>query len=199
MSEVSSKLNDVLEYVRRYSENYGYSPSIREICSALGIKSTATCHYYLKKLEKSGEINKVSSKKRAISVKKDDKSVDFVSVPVIGTVTAGTPILAYENTDGYCPLPDEFGDEKELFMLKVKGTSMIEAGILDGDKVIVKKQNNAENGEIVVALIEDEATVKRFYKKENKIILHPENDALSDIILDDVTILGVVEGLLRKY
>ena len=177
MSEVSSKLNDVLEYVRRYSENYGYSPSIREICSALGIKSTATCHYYLKKLEKNGEINKVSSKKRAISVKKD----------------------AYENTDGYCPLPDEFGDEKELFMLKVKGTSMIEAGILDGDKVIVKKQNNAENGEIVVALIEDEATVKRFYKKENKIILHPENDALSDIILDDVTILGVVEGLLRKY
>lgn len=199
MSEVSSKLNDVLEYVRRYSENYGYSPSIREICSALGIKSTATCHYYLKKLEKNGEINKVSSKKRAISVKKDDKSVDFVSVPVIGTVTAGTPIFAYENTDGYCPLPDEFGDEKELFMLKVKGTSMIEAGILDGDKVIVKKQNNAENGEIVVALIEDEATVKRFYKKENKIILHPENDTLSDIILDDVTILGVVEGLLRKY
>ena len=165
MSEVSSKLNDVLEYVRRYGENYGYSPSIREICSALGIKSTATCHYYLKKLEKNGEINKVSSKKRAISVKKDDKSVDFVSVPVIGTVTAGTPIFAYENTDGYCPLPDEFGDEKELFMLKVKGTSMIEAGILDGDKVIVKKQNNAENGEIVVALIEDEATVKRFYKK----------------------------------
>ena len=185
MSEVSSKLNDVLEYVRQYNENYGYSPSIREICSALGIKSTATCHYYLKKLEKNGEIIKASSKKRAISVKKDEKSIDFVSVPVIGTVTAGTPIFAYENMEGYCPLPDEFGDEKELFMLKVK--------------VIVKKQNYAENGEIVVALIEDEATVKRFYKKENKIILHPENDALSDIILDDVTILGVVEGLLRKY
>lgn len=199
MSQVNSKLNDVLEYVSKYSETYGYAPSIREICSALDIKSTATCHYYLKKLEKNGEIYKASSKKRAISVKKPEKTAEFVSVPIIGTVTAGTPIFAYENMEGYCPLPDEFGDENELFMLKVKGTSMINAGILDGDKVIVKKQNYADNGSVVVALIDDEATVKRFYKKENKIILHPENDALSDIILDDVTILGVVEGLLRKY
>ena len=197
MKKIRMKLDEVLVYVSEYSAKNGYSPSIREICAATGIKSTATCHYYLKKLAESGEISKTDSKKRALSVVKD--KTDYISVPLVGTVTAGTPILAYENLEEYCPLPTEFGESEELFMLRVKGQSMVDAGILNGDKVIVKKQNTAENGEIVVAFFDDGATVKRFYKKDGKIILHPENKTMSDIVLDDVSILGVVTGLIRKY
>lgn len=195
---VNEKLNGVLEFVKKYSEENCYAPSVREICSALNIKSTATCQYYLNKLVKSGELNRDESKSRTLNLKKDGVS-DFVSAPLIGAVTAGTPVFAYENFEEFYPLPKEFAADSELFILRVRGESMINAGILDGDKIIVKKQNSAENGEIVVALIDDSATVKRFYKKDDEIILHPENDAMSDIIVKDAVILGVVSGLLRKY
>ena len=144
-----------------------------------------------------GRIDKTDSKKRALSL--TDKTA-LKRIPLVGTVTAGTPILAVENLEGYYPLlPDFPGSDEDYFMLRVFGDSMIEAGIYDGDKIIVKRQNTADNGEIVVALIEDSATVKRFFKRENKIILHPENSALSDIVLNDVVILGIVEGLIRKF
>ena len=169
---------------------------MREICSDLSIKSTATAHYYLSKLADKGLIKKNDDKKRAISV---NSQKNFISVPLIGTVTAGTPILAVENFEDYYPLPIEFNTDSEMFMLKVKGDSMINAGIFNGDKIVVKKQEYANNGDIVVALIDDSATIKRFYKKNNKIILHPENDNMQDIVLDNVLILGIVTGLTRKF
>lgn len=201
MSKIQEKLDGVLDFIRNYYDENSYSPSVREICAAMAIKSTATCQYYLDKLEERGEISRGGLKKRAITLCGNNlKRASYVSVPLIGTVTAGVPIFAYENLEEYCPLPTEFGAEDELFMLRVKGDSMINAGIFNGDKVIVRKQNSAENGNIVVAMTEEgDATVKRFYKKNGKYVLHPENDALSDIILDNVAILGLVEGLIRKF
>lgn len=196
MGKIDDKLEKVHAFLKRYQQEYGFPPSVREICAALGIKSTATAHYYLDKLEQRGILQKSGNKNRAIIL---NDNCDYVSVPLIGTVTAGTPILAVENLEGYFPLPPELASDGECFMLRVKGDSMIEAGIFDGDKIICKKTPTATNGEIVVALIEDEATVKRFYKKGNKIILHPENSALSDIIVSDAQILGKVTGLVRKF
>ncbi len=197
MANVKDKVQKVFEFIQSYLDDNGYPPSVREICKELQIKSTASCYSYLSVLEKEGKIVKDGSKKRAINVN-TPKKVGFVSVPVIGTVAAGSPIFAYEDFDEYIPLPKEFGEESELFMLKINGNSMIECGIFDGDKVIVKKQNNAENGDIVVAMYEDSATVKRFFKREDKIVLHPENSTMADIILPDVNILGKVVGLMRK-
>ncbi|MBR1677586.1 MAG: transcriptional repressor LexA [Clostridia bacterium] len=199
MAHVEEKLNDMIVFIEQYTDNFGYPPSVREMCEKLSIKSTATCQYYLNKLVDRGIITKSQSNaKRSISLIKSKKT-NYISVPVIGTVTAGTPIFAYENLEEYCPLPAEFGSDDDTFMLKVKGESMIEAGIYNGDKIIVKKQNTAQNGEIVVAYFDESATVKRFYKKDGKIILHPENRTMTDIVLDDVTILGTVKGLLRKF
>lgn len=197
MVKIEEKLNEVYSYVANFIENNGYSPTIRDICRDLKIKSTASAYYYLDKLNKRGLINMQSDKKRTLNL--SEKSVPAIKVPLVGTVTAGTPILAVENIDGYYPLPTDFNSENDLFMLKVEGNSMINAGILDGDKIIVKKQESADNGNIVVALIDDSATVKRFYKKNNKIILHPENDFMSDIVLDSANIVGVVVGLMRKF
>lgn len=198
MGKIQSKLDAVHDYVKKFQSENGYPPSVREIAKDLNIKSTATVHYYLKKLEDRGIITKDAGRNRAISL--TDECLPFVSVPLVGTVTAGTPILAVENLDGYYPLPAEFtGANENSFMLRVKGDSMIEAGIFDGDKIICRKQESAENGEIVVALIDDSATVKRFYKRNGHIVLHPENSALSDIVLDDVVILGKVTGLMRKF
>lgn len=196
MSKIDEKLEQVHQFVKRYQMENGFAPSVREICSALAIKSTATCHYYLDKLTERGVLSKNANKKRAISV--CDK-VDYVSVPLVGTVTAGTPILAVENLEGYFPLPPDLARDEQTFMLRVQGDSMIEAGIFNGDKIICKKTSYAENGDIVVALIDDSATVKRFYKKQGKFILHPENSALSDIVLDYVEIIGKVTGLIRKF
>lgn len=198
MSKVRENLNRVLDFTQGFIKDNGYPPSVREICAACNIKSTATCHSYLKRLEESGEITVGGNKKRAIIVN-NPLATPSISVPVIGTITAGTPIFAYENLEEYCPLPSEFGDEKELFMLKVKGESMIDAGIFDGDKVIVKKQETCKNGEIAIAYFDECATVKRFYKKADHIVLHPENKTMQDIILPTVSILGVVVGLIRKY
>ncbi len=195
MSKIDEKLKIVYAYVENYIANNGYPPTVRDICSDLNVKSTATAHSYLNRLSERGLIKKAEDKKRALSVNQQISR----GVPLIGTVTAGTPIFATENYEDYYTLPKEFNANEDTFILRVKGDSMINAGILHGDKIVVKKQETAENGDIAVVLIDDSATVKRFYKKGGKIVLHPENDAYSDIILDDAIILGVVEGLIRKF
>lgn len=197
MAKIDSKLENLYEYIAKFLEENGYPPTVRDMCKDLSIKSTATAQYYLEKLVDKGLINKSDDKKRSITLL--NKKNSYFEVPLIGTVTAGTPILAVENFEDYYPLPLEFKSEAKTFMLKIKGDSMINAGIFDGDKIVVKHQETADNGDIVVALIDDSATVKRFYKRDNKIILHPENDNLKDIVLDDVQILGVVVGLTRKF
>ena len=195
MSKIDEKLKSVYAYVENYISENGYAPTVRDICRDLKVKSTATAHSYLNRLSERGLIKKAEDKKRALSVNQQISR----AVPLIGTVTAGMPIFATENYEDYYTLPKEFNANEDTFILRVKGDSMINAGILHGDKIVVKKQETAENGEIAVVLIDDSATVKRFYKKDNKIVLHPENDAYSDIIVDDAIILGVVEGLIRKF
>lgn len=191
------KLTRVMDYIRKFSEENGYTPSVREIGKECGIKSTATVHSYIARLQSKGYLNKTENKKRAVTIGKGTG----VTVPLIGTVTAGQPIFAYENYEDYFTFPvGEFKGE-ELFMLRVQGTSMIDAGIMDGDKIIVRRQETAQNGDIVIALVEDSATVKRFFAKNGQIILHPENEALSDMIFapEEVSILGKVVGLMRNY
>lgn len=191
------KLIKVMDYIKKFTEENGYTPSVREIGKECGIKSTATVHSYISKLQSKGYLNKTDNKKRAVTIGKSAG----VSVPLIGTVTAGQPIFAYENYEDYFTFPvGEFKGE-DLFMLRVQGTSMIDAGIMNEDKIIVRRQPTAENGEIVVALVEDSATVKRFYRKNGKIILHPENEELADMIYEpeEVSILGKVVGLMRNY
>lgn len=187
------QLDDVLHYIEQFYDDNGYPPSVREICAGMGFKSTATAYNYIDRLRNMGMLQKTDNKKRAVSIQNNIKKI-----PLIGTVTAGTPILAVENHEGYFSVSgDEFKGDN-LFMLRVHGDSMIDAGIFDGDRIIVRQQHTAENGEIVVALIEDSSTVKRFYKRDGKIILHPENSRLKDIELDDVVILGKVIGLVRN-
>ena len=191
------KLIKVMDYIRKFTEENGYTPSVREIGKECGIKSTATVHSYIEKLQNKGYLSKATNKKRSVCLAKSSG----INIPLIGTVTAGQPIFAYENYEDYYTFPaGEFRGE-ELFMLRVDGTSMIDAGIMNGDKIIVRRQQTAENGEIVVALIDDSATVKRFFRKDGQIVLHPENEALSDMIFEDgeVSILGKVVGLMRNY
>lgn len=194
-----SKLNEVLAYVNRYNEDNGFPPTVRDICAALGIKSTATAYSYINRLREAGLLNKADRKKRAVSL----VGSDTVKVPLVGTVTAGQPILAMESFERFYSLPAEEFHGEELFLLRVHGDSMIEAGIFDGDKVVVRKQESAENGDIVVALfddgVEEGATVKRFFSKSGKIILHPENSSMQDFVLDSATILGKVIGLIRSF
>ena len=189
------KLIMVMDYIRRFTEENGYTPSVREIAQECGIKSTATVHSYLERLQTRGLLSKASNKKRSMTIGKSSG----VSIPLVGTVTAGQPIFAYENYEDYYSFPAYEFKGEELFMLRVQGTSMIKAGILDGDKIVVRRQPTAENGEIVVALVDDSATVKRFYRRNGEIILHPENDELSDMVFSDgeVAILGKVLGLMR--
>ena len=194
-----SKLDTVFEFITNYTDENGFPPTVREICSELHIKSTATAYDYINRLKEMGRLQKTAGKKRAVAV----ANTNSVRVPLIGTVTAGTPILAAENYEGYYTLPTAEFQGDDLFLLTVKGDSMIEAGIFNGDKIVVKKQETAENGDIVVAMFEDGieegATVKRFFRRDGKFILHPENSALSDYVLDTVTILGKVIGLLRSF
>ena len=191
------KLTKVMDYIRKFSEENGYTPSVREIGKECGIKSTATVHSYIEKLQNKGYLNKTENKKRSVTIGKSSG----VSIPLIGTVTAGQPIFAYENYEDYYTFPvGEFKGE-ELFMLRVEGTSMIDAGIMDGDKIIVRRQQTANNGEIVVALVEDSATVKRLFRRNGMVVLHPENEALEDMIFEpnQVSVLGKVVGLMRNY
>ena len=208
---INKRERAILDYIEKQSQVNGYPPSVREIGKAVGLKSTATVHGYLAKLEEKGYIKKESQKCRTLKLLKGssgkattESRKDFytgremVDVPVIGKITAGAPILAVENITDTFPIPIDFVGNSESFMLTVRGESMIEAGILDGDYILVKKQNVANNGEIVVALIEDEATVKTFYKEKDYIRLQPENSTMDPIIVPDCKILGKVAGVFRK-
>ena len=196
-TELQKKINEVYTFTLNYVEENGFPPSVRDICAKLNIKSTATAYSYLEKLRQQGLLDKSPLKKRAITL--TQKKSDFKSIPIVGTIRAGAPIFAVENLEGYCPLPNEFSSSENDFALRVSGDSMIKAGIYDSDIIIVNQQNTALNGDIVVALIDDSATVKRFFKKQGKIILHPENDSMQDMLYDEVIILGIVKGLFRKF
>lgn len=196
--DIENIINKIYDFTIKYIESNGFPPSIREICSKFSIKSTATAYSYIEKLKNRGLLEKTPLKKRAISINKKQKT-NFKSIPLIGTITAGNPIFAVENLDGYYPLPPDFIDEEDIFALKVKGESMIKCGIYDKDIIIVKKTNYAINGQIIVALVDDSATVKRFFRSKDKIILHPENDSMEDMYYDNITILGIVKGLYRKF
>ncbi len=192
----------ILEYIERITRQKGYPPSVREICDATGLKSTSTVHGHLIRLEKKGLISRDSMKPRAISISMDRETLEragMVSVPILGRVTAGTPILATENIEEYVSLPQAMLGEGEHYVLGVRGESMIEAGIMDGDYVVVHRQPHAYNGDIVVAMIEDEATIKRFYRENGAFRLQPENPSMKPIIVPEVTILGKVVSLYRVY
>lgn len=198
--KITDKQKEILEYIRDTILAKGYPPAVREICEAVHLKSTSSVHSHLETLEKNGYIRRDPTKPRTIEILDDDFALtrrEMVNVPVIGTVAAGMPILAEENIEDYMPIPVEMLPNKEVFMLKVKGESMIDAGIFNNDKVIVAKQSTANNGEMVVALVEDSATVKTFYKENGHIRLQPENASMDPIIVDDVQILGKVIGLFR--
>ena len=198
--KITDKQREILEYIKEMILKKGYPPAVREICEAVHLKSTSSVHSHLESLEKNGYIRRDPTKPRTIEILDDDFALtrrELVNVPVIGTVAAGVPILAEQNIEDYLPIPAEILPNKEVFMLKVKGNSMIEAGIYNGDKVIVAKQPNAENGDKVVALVDDSATVKTFYKENGHSRLQPENSSMDPIILDQVEILGKVIGLFR--
>lgn len=200
--KITAKQREILEYIKNEILNKGYPPAVREICEAVHLKSTSSVHAHLESLEKNGYIRRDPTKPRAIEIMDENFNLtrrEVVNVPVIGSVAAGQPILAVENIESYFPIPAEMMPNHEAFMLKVKGESMINAGIFDGDQVLVQKQPTAENGEIVVALIEDSATVKTFYKEADHIRLQPENDAYDPIILPDCIILGKVFGVFRLF
>lgn len=198
-----SKQKEILQYIYDTVETRGFPPTVREICSAVNLSSTSTVHGHLSKLEEKGFIFKDATKPRAIEITKEGRKelgIKPKEIPVVGVVTAGQPILAVEDIEDYFPLPPDLKNESgELFMLKVHGESMIKAGILNSDNVIVRQQSTANNGEIVVAMTEDnEATVKRFFKEDGHFRLQPENDTMDPIILSSVTILGKVVGLYRN-
>lgn len=199
---ISTKQKEILEYVKSKIINKGYPPSVREICEAVKLKSTSSVHSHLETLEKNGYIRRDPSKPRAIEIIDDEFNLtrrELVNVPIIGTITAGQPILAVENVDSYFPIPSEFMPNSETFMLRVKGESMINAGIFDQDKILIQKQSHAKNGDYIVALIDDEVTVKTFYKENGYIRLQPENDSMEPIIVPDIQILGIVIGLFRIF
>jgi len=196
----NTKQMQIYEFIKSYANEKGYPPSVREICAAVGLSSTSTVHGHLERLEKKGLIKRDPTKPRTIEILEKDIKKEMINIPVLGTITAGLPILAEENIEDFFPLPlDQIKSNKEIFMLHVKGDSMIDAGIHNGDLAIIEKTNYAENGTIVVALIENEATLKRFFKEKDHIRLQPENRTMSPIILDNCTILGKLIGLYRKY
>lgn len=197
---ITAKQQEILEYIKSQILNKGYPPSVRDICAAVNLKSTSSVHAHLETLEKNGYIRRDPSKSRTIEIIDDTFNLvrrEVVNVPLLGQVAAGQPLLAVENITNYFPIPQECLPNEETFMLTVKGDSMINMGIYEGDKIIVKKQTTANNGEVVVALVDDSATVKRFYKENGHIRLQPENDFMDPIIVDDCEILGKVIGLLR--
>lgn len=200
--DLSEKQLNILKFIQSELRTKGYPPAVREICKAVGLRSTSTVHGHLSRLEKKGYIKRDPTKPRAIEVLNGDVNIfsnkEIVEVPIVGKVTAGQPLLAVENVEDTFPLPIEFVGTDKTFILNVKGESMIDAGIMDGDSVIVNSQRHATDGEIVVALIEDEATVKRFYKEKDYFRLQPENKTMEPIIVEDVYILGKVIGLFRK-
>ena len=198
--KISKKQLEILEYIKSEILRIGYPPAVREICEAVNLKSTSSVHSHLETLEKNGYIRRDPTKPRAIEIIDDTFNLtrrEMVNVPIVGQVAAGEPILAEQNITNYFPIPIEFMPNNETFLLTVKGESMINAGILDGDYVLVEERKTAHNGEMIVALVDDGATVKRFYKEEGIIRLQPENDTMEPIIVPDCTILGKVIGVFR--
>ncbi len=200
--KISEKQKEILEYIKKEILDHGYPPAVREICEAVNLKSTSSVHSHLETLAKNGYIRRDPTKPRAIEIIDENFNLnrrEMVQVPIVGRVAAGQPILAVENIESYFPIPAEFMPKEESFMLRVKGESMINAGILDGDTILVKQQKDAENGDMVVALVDDSATVKTFYREEDKIRLQPENDTMQPIIVSDCEILGKVFGVFRFF
>ncbi len=198
--KITPKQQEILDYIKEQILERGFPPSVRDICEAVHLKSTSSVHAHLESLEKNGYIRRDPTKPRAIEILDDSFNFnrrEMVNVPVIGRVAAGEPILAEQNIENYFPIPMEYMPNEQTFMLNVKGESMINAGIFDGDLVLVQQQNTAQNGDIVVALIDDGATVKTFYKEEGFVRLQPENDTMDPIIVTDVKILGKVIGVFR--
>lgn len=201
--KITEKQQEILEYIKSEILSRGFPPAVREICEAVHLKSTSSVHAHLESLEKNGYIRRDPTKPRAIEILDDNFYLtrrEIVNVPMVGTVAAGQPILAVENVENYFPIPAEYIPNSQSFLLKVKGESMINAGILNGDHVLVKQQSTAQNGDIVVALIDDSATVKTFYKEDDCIRLQPENDTMDPILVHgDVQILGKVFGVFRFF
>lgn len=200
--KITDKQREILEYIKSEILHKGYPPAVREICTAVHLKSTSSVHSHLETLEKNGYIRRDPTKPRAIEICDDSFQMvrtEMVSIPIIGNVAAGQPILAEENIQDYFPVPADVVPKGESFILNVRGESMINAGIFNGDKVFVNACSTANNGEIVVALIDDSATVKTFYKENNHIRLQPENDTMDPIIVDSCQILGKVYGVLRFF
>lgn len=201
--KITQKQEEILEYIKKEILNRGFPPAVREICEAVHLKSTSSVHAHLESLERNGYIRRDPTKPRAIEILDDNFNLtrrEMVNVPIVGTVAAGQPILAAENIENYFPIPAEYMPNKQSFMLRVKGESMINAGILNGDCVLVKQQATADNGDMVVALIDDSATVKTFYKENGHIRLQPENDSMDPIIVDgDLQIPGKVFGVFRIF
>jgi repressor LexA len=206
MDDLTERQQEIMDFILKEVKQKGYPPSVREIGEAVGLSSSSSVHAQLEKLEQLGYLRRDPTKPRAIEVLysgsdsyTDRLFKDMINVPIVGAVTAGEPILAEQNIQDYFPIPKDFTRTEDVFMLRVKGESMINAGIFDGDLVIVNRDATANNGEIVVALLDDHATVKRFYKEQNHIRLQPENDQYEPIIANDVQILGKVIGLVRKF
>lgn len=198
--KITAKQQEILEYIKENILKKGYPPAVREICEAVHLKSTSSVHSHLETLERNGYIRRDPTKPRAIEILDDDFAItrrEMVQVPMIGTVAAGQPILAQENIEDYFPIPTNLLPNVQTFMLRVKGESMINAGIFDGDRILVAQDVTAENGDIVVALIDDSATVKRFYKEDGHFRLQPENDSMDPIIVEECEVLGKVIGLMR--
>ena len=200
--KISKKQSEILEYIKEQILEKGYPPAVREICEAVHLNSTSSVHAHLETLEKNGYIRRDPTKPRAIEICDDSFQLvrnEMTSIPIIGTVAAGQPILAAENIEGYFPVPVDMVPNAETFILKVKGDSMINAGIFSGDQIFVERTNVARNGDMVVALVDDSATVKTFYKEQGHVRLQPENDTMDPIIVDDCDILGKVFGVFRLY
>mgnify|MGYP001051077326 FL=1 len=198
--KISAKQQEILEYIKDEILHKGYPPAVREICQAVNLKSTSSVHSHLETLEKNGYIRRDPTKPRAIEIMDDTFNLnrrEMVNVPILGNVAAGEPLFAEENIEDYFPIPAEMVPNSEVFMLHVRGESMINVGILDGDNVLVQQQSTAKDGEMVVALVEDSATVKTFYKEDGYIRLQPENDTMEPIIVPDCQILGKAFGIFR--
>ena len=198
--KITPKQQEILDFIKSEILSKGYPPAVRDICEAVHLKSTSSVHSHLETLEKNGYIRRDPTKPRAIEIMDDSFNLsrrEVVNVPMVGTVAAGQPILAQEHIEGYFPIPAEYMPNTDCFMLKVKGESMINAGIFDGDYIMVRQQNVASNGEMIVALVDDSATVKTFYKENGHYRLQPENDSMDPIIVNECSILGKVFGIMR--
>jgi len=201
MEEEKDKQTEIYEFLKTYTENKGYPPSVREIGEAVALKSTSTVHGHLKRLEKKGMIKRNPSKPRALEIAElSTPKQEMINIPIVGKITAGLPILATENIEDTFPLPIDFiKHDRELFMLRVSGESMVNVGVRNNDLAIIESASDAINGDIVIALIDDSATIKRFFKEKDHIRLQPENDAMEPILVNDCKILGKLVGIFRSY